>query len=605
MPWSQISEGDTNRDARVSQEEMIAFLANDNSRANFQIVQGRAVMSGVINADTPAKVLRLIYEHPEVRTIEMANVPGSIDDEANLRAARYVRKFGFTTVLTKDGSVASGGTDFFLAGKKRLIEDGARLGIHSWGGPGFQGKDVPREHPQHQLYLKYYEEMGIPSDFYWRTLEAAPANDIHWMTGDELDAYRFRTSSPDPDAGSGSPDGDEHAQVPEVNLPASAKLVKSTRIAKIPSDFPRKYRRAFDRYVQVVAPNGKPVNIFAQEEITDAQLRHVRDVMLHYLTNLPDSAFGVDKSEVANRMADNGAMMMVLKGSDGQFRAPWIHAQPLYATETIVEGTPAYINNDFEDHRDATLEEILHCVHDNGIGVDVRGAPKGVLAEYQKEIRAATTYAMENRIWPTGSSSEMTSEWIDELREEGSLTQEYLASVIDSYYGLWGPFEEDAGMWGIYQAKTRDDIKSQDSRGLAIVEKFFHPFLTYEAEIDSSFEGTFSMTFDTQKAYTHKSQYLLNARLTGERDSNLTGNNQDNQLAGNAGNNVIDGREGIDTVVFPRSESEYVVEKQVDGSVTVTGDGIDRLINIENLVFDGLEIESERFVDPVPAGLNR
>lgn len=113
------------------------------------------------------------------------------------------------------------------------------------------------------------------------------------------------------------------------------------------------------------------------------------------------------------------------------------------------------------------------------------------------------------------------------------------------------------------------------------------------------------MTFDTQKAYTHKSQYLLNARLTGERDSNLTGNNQDNQLAGNAGNNVIDGREGIDTVVFPRSESEYVVEKQVDGSVTVTGDGIDRLINIENLVFDGLEIESERFVDPVPAGLNR
>ena len=114
--------------------------------------------------------------------------------------------------------------------------------------------------------------------------------------------------------------------------------------------------------------------------------------MLHYLTNLPDSEFGADKSPIANRMADNRAMMMICKGHDGQFREPRIPAQPLYADETIVEGTAAYIDNNFEDHRDATLEEILHCVHDNGIGVDVRGAPHGVLPEYQKQIRAATTH---------------------------------------------------------------------------------------------------------------------------------------------------------------------------------------------------------------------
>lgn len=193
--WSQMSEGDSNRDGKVTQSEMIAFFASDNQSADFKISGDSALMSGVICADTPAKVLRLAFEHPAVRTIVMENVPGSIDDEANLRAARYVRKFGFATKLNSNGSVASGGTDFFLAGETRSFESGAKFGIHSWGGPGFQGKDVPRDNPQHQLYLKYYEEMGIPAEFYWRTLEAAPANDIHWMTEEELVEYKFRMAN--------------------------------------------------------------------------------------------------------------------------------------------------------------------------------------------------------------------------------------------------------------------------------------------------------------------------------------------------------------------------------------------------------------------------
>jgi len=94
-----------------------------------------------------------VVEHPSVRTIEMAYVPGSIDDPANLRAASYVRKFDFTTVLKSDHSVASGGTDFFLAGKHRLIEKGAKFGVHSWGGLGYQGKDVPKDSDEHQLSL--------------------------------------------------------------------------------------------------------------------------------------------------------------------------------------------------------------------------------------------------------------------------------------------------------------------------------------------------------------------------------------------------------------------------------------------------------------------
>jgi len=75
-------------------------------------------------------VLRLVFEHPKARTIEMTYVPSSIDNPADLRATNYARKFGFTTVLKSDHSVASVGTDFILAGKPRMIERGAKLGLH-------------------------------------------------------------------------------------------------------------------------------------------------------------------------------------------------------------------------------------------------------------------------------------------------------------------------------------------------------------------------------------------------------------------------------------------------------------------------------------------
>ncbi len=189
--WEELSRADKNEDGKLTKDEI--ERAFDESPIEFEVKGSTAFMSGVIGPGTPASVLRLVFEHPGVRTIEMTECPGSMDDDSNIRAARYVRQHGFTTILRSNSMVASGGTDFFLAGKKRIVEKGARIGIHSWGSGDFEAKEVPRDDPQHQLYLKYYEEMGIPTSFYWRTLEAAPANDIHWMTEKELAEFNFRT----------------------------------------------------------------------------------------------------------------------------------------------------------------------------------------------------------------------------------------------------------------------------------------------------------------------------------------------------------------------------------------------------------------------------
>ncbi|PID87647.1 hypothetical protein CSB07_00495, partial [Candidatus Gracilibacteria bacterium] len=49
-----------------------------------------------------------------------------------------------------------------------------------------------------------------------------------------------------------------------------------------------------------------------------------------------------------------------------------INAQPLYQNEIQTEGGDWYIKQNYK-HRDAAYEEILHFVHDNGIGVDGNG----------------------------------------------------------------------------------------------------------------------------------------------------------------------------------------------------------------------------------------
>ena len=151
-------------------------------------------MEGVIYSNTLVDIKRVLDKNPQVTTITMINVPGSIDDEINLVASQEIRKRGINTYIPKDGMVASGGTDMFLAGTKRQAHATAKLGVHSWSDGEKGGDEYAKDHPDHTKYLKYYKEMQIPVDFYWYTLKAAPANDIHWMTPNEISEYGVVTN---------------------------------------------------------------------------------------------------------------------------------------------------------------------------------------------------------------------------------------------------------------------------------------------------------------------------------------------------------------------------------------------------------------------------
>ncbi len=349
----------------------------------------------------------------------------------------------------------------------------------------------------------------------------------------------------------------------------------------------KKYEKHFSKFIQYIAPNNKPITIIAQDQVSDEQLLKAYNILDFYLTNHKD----YDMKKAANLMAENGALLMMPNGADGQssISESILTGQPLYQMEVPVTGSDWYINNDYE-HRDASYEEILHLVHDYGIGTSTNA---GAMPYLQRTIKKAMENALpENKedwgqkgLWGLGSAS-----WLKELSREGSLEQEYIVSVVDTYYGLWQPYTDtDGGMWGIYIAKSREEVKVKDPNGLQAVESFLPKYFTYMDRISPKFEGTFHMQINEDIPYTYKSQYIINAQLTGSNNSNLIGNDKDNILIGNSGNNIIDGKDGVDIVQFSGSRDEYIIEKD---KITdkLNRDGVDQLINIEMLRFTDQDI---------------
>ena len=176
---------------------MLAMGDYDVRPTEFWVDGNVLVMNNDIDSGTPGQLRRMLDDNPQIDTIFMGTVPGSADDEANLEAARMVAERDITTVIGRYSFIASGGTDFFLAGRRRVMERGAQVGVHSWEDSGGVATDYPRGHEYHQLYIDYYRKIGWSQkqaeDFYYYTIESAPADDLHLMSEAELLQYNVVT----------------------------------------------------------------------------------------------------------------------------------------------------------------------------------------------------------------------------------------------------------------------------------------------------------------------------------------------------------------------------------------------------------------------------
>lgn len=166
----------------------------------FTVLEGDSIllMNGVINQKSLNNFNALYHKFPSIKSIEIKECEGSMDDETNLKLSKRVNSLGINTHLQDNGLIASGGVDFFLAGIKRTKGTNVIVGVHSWSdGGSVQATDFPIGHSNHLPYINYYVSIGftqqLAEDFYYFTINAALASDIHNMTETELQTYNIFT----------------------------------------------------------------------------------------------------------------------------------------------------------------------------------------------------------------------------------------------------------------------------------------------------------------------------------------------------------------------------------------------------------------------------
>ncbi|MFY0602734.1 MAG: hypothetical protein JXQ93_02210 [Flavobacteriaceae bacterium] len=161
-----------------------------------EIKNNEAYLKGTLGTVTYIQIKELIAKHPEVKTLVLLDVPGSMNDAVNMHTGRLVRENGFTTKLLNNSVIASGGVDLFCAGVDRIVSKGAKLGVHSWSDSYFAASDLPKDHPAHQYQLDYFsmclgESLG--ADFYFYTLSSASFEDIYWMSDKAIKSWKIAT----------------------------------------------------------------------------------------------------------------------------------------------------------------------------------------------------------------------------------------------------------------------------------------------------------------------------------------------------------------------------------------------------------------------------
>lgn len=158
------------------------------------VVRGdQLILSGTITSRTPANFARVLAANPQVRTVVETQIDGSIDGAATIEMGYRLRALGLGTHLRADSVVDSGGVDLFLAGRRRTMDRGASLGVHSWRNGYREGSSYPRHAPEHQMTRRYVADMLGSDAFYWFTLGAAPSDYIHEITAAEIARFGLLT----------------------------------------------------------------------------------------------------------------------------------------------------------------------------------------------------------------------------------------------------------------------------------------------------------------------------------------------------------------------------------------------------------------------------
>ncbi len=167
----------------------------------FKVKGNIAYGNGFTDDRSVGVVRKLLNENPNIDTLVLKKMSGTKDGDRNILLARDIRKRGLKTHLESNSAIASGAVDLFLAGKRRTMECGALIGVHSWSISGarytirISPKDMGGDTRQ-KYHEDFLSDMGIDPAFYAFTRAAAEPEDIHYMSMEEIKRFDLLTEYP-------------------------------------------------------------------------------------------------------------------------------------------------------------------------------------------------------------------------------------------------------------------------------------------------------------------------------------------------------------------------------------------------------------------------
>lgn len=169
--WMQTTEthyesvaAGTERLLAVPAERAVRGIA---SFGPFEVIDAtRAALVAETDGRSPARLAAMLRAYPGIRTLELVDCPGTLDDTANLALGRMIHARGLATEVPSGGSVRSGAVELFLAGTVRHAAPDAEFAVHAWEDEdGRQPADFTPDAPVNRAYIAYYREMGLaPAD---------------------------------------------------------------------------------------------------------------------------------------------------------------------------------------------------------------------------------------------------------------------------------------------------------------------------------------------------------------------------------------------------------------------------------------------------------
>ena len=262
--------------------------------------------------------------------------------------------------------------------------------------------------------------------------------------------------------------------------------------------------------------------------MTNSQLIHVRNVLENYLTDIPESAMGSNKSPVLNALSLSNAVLFVLNDPSDSDSDEFISlseagaiGKTVFASEIFPEGVPEYMSS---ESRNVTYSAVARYVHKYGI--------KNALPSMQSSVVSLMNDAINNNKFIP--AADLPVEQYDER---------YLSLLLETFFGVWG-HDPNNDQWAgehEYGYINRESMSVGDLQAYNLIKGFFGENWSYTVDLPADFNGLFSVKHNPEMPYTNRSKYLKNIKISGVNNIDITGNMNQNHVLGNQGVNIFEG----------------------------------------------------------------